>query len=312
MYYIKSEGMSMETGILLESGTNELELLKFHVGTKCFGINIAKVSEMMRYAPVTPMPDAPDAVEGIFMPRDTLITVVDLHKVLDSPRPENDEGMFIICEFNSMHVAFHVTSVNGIVKLSWTSIEKPPSVAQNENGGLITGVAKIDDGMILVLDFEKIVADINKSAGLDTTGVDKLSGMESVNFNGHVVIAEDSALLNKMIMDSLHTAGFRNVMSFTNGKDALDYIESFKHLGDGIRSEVALLISDIEMPQMDGHHLTKRIKDDPVMQKIPVFLFSSLINDKMRIKGKSVGADEQFSKPQIGQLIETMFKYMQK
>lgn len=312
MYYIKSEGMSMETGILLESGTNELELLKFHVGTKCFGINIAKVSEMMRYAPVTPMPDAPDAVEGIFMPRDTLITVVDLHKVLDSPRPESDEGMFIICEFNSMHVAFHVTSVNGIVKLSWTSIEKPPSVAQNENGGLITGVAKIDDGMILVLDFEKIVADINKSAGLDTTGIDKLSGLESVNFNGHVVIAEDSALLNKMIMDSLHTAGFRNVMSFTNGKDALDYIESFKHLGDSIRDEVALLISDIEMPQMDGHHLTKRIKDDPVMQKIPVFLFSSLINDKMRIKGKSVGADEQFSKPQIGQLIETMFKYMQK
>lgn len=300
----------METGILLESGTNELELLKFHVGNKCFGINIAKVSEMMSYSAVTPMPDAPDAVEGIFMPRDTLITVVDLHKILDSPRPEGSDGMLIICEFNSMHVAFHVTSVNGIVKLSWTTIEKPPSVAQNENGGLITGVAKLDDGMILVLDFEKIVADINRSAGLDTTGIDKLKNLESVNFEGHVVIAEDSVLLNKMIMDSLHTAGFKNVISFTNGKDALDYIESFKHLGDNIRSEIALLISDIEMPQMDGHHLTKRIKDDPVMQKIPVFLFSSLINDKMRIKGKSVGADEQFSKPQIGILIEKMHEYM--
>lgn len=302
--------MSMETGILLESGTNELELLKFHVGNKCFGINIAKVSEMMSYSAVTPMPDAPDAVEGIFMPRDTLITVVDLHKVLDSPRPEGSDGMLIICEFNSMHVAFHVTSVNGIVKLSWSTIEKPPSVAQNENGGLITGVAKLDDGMILVLDFEKIVADINRSAGLDTTGIDKLKNLESVNFEGHVVIAEDSVLLNKMIMDSLHTAGFKNVISFTNGKDALDYIESFKNLGDNIRSEVALLISDIEMPQMDGHHLTKRIKDDPVLQKIPVFLFSSLINDKMRIKGKSVGADEQFSKPQIGILIEKMHEYM--
>lgn len=300
----------METGILLESGTNELELLKFHVGNKCFGINIAKVSEMMSYSAVTPMPDAPDAVEGIFMPRDTLITVVDLHKILDSPRPEGSDGMLIICEFNSMHVAFHVTSVNGIVKLSWTTIEKPPSVAQNENGGLITGVAKLDDGMILVLDFEKIVADINRSAGLDTTGIDKLKNLESVNFEGHVVIAEDSVLLNKMIMDSLHTAGFKNVISFTNGKDAFDYIESFKHLGDNIRSEIALLISDIEMPQMDGHHLTKRIKDDPVMQKIPVFLFSSLINDKMRIKGKSVGADEQFSKPQIGILIEKMHEYM--
>lgn len=304
--------MSMETGILLESGTNELELLKFHVGNKCFGINIAKVSEMANYSPVTPMPGAPDAVEGIFMPRDTLITVVDLHKVLNSPRPENNDGMLIICEFNSMHVAFHVTAVNGIVKLSWTSIEKPPSVAQSENLGLITGVAKLDDGMILILDFEKIVADINRSAGLDTTGIDKLSHLDGVNFEGHVVIAEDSALLNKMIMDSLHTAGFKNVISFTNGKDALNYIEGYKSLGDNILDEVALLISDIEMPQMDGHHLTKRIKDDPVMQKIPVFLFSSLINDKMRIKGKSVGADEQFSKPQIGILIEKMHDYMKK
>ncbi len=300
----------METGILLESGTNELELLKFHVGNKCFGINIAKVSEMANYSQVTPMSGAPDAVEGIFMPRDILITVVDLHKVLDSPKPENNDGMLIICEFNSMHVAFHVTSVNGIVKLSWTSIEKPPSVAQSENLGLITGVAKLDDGMILVLDFEKIVADINRSAGLDTAGLEKLSKHDDVNFEGHVVIAEDSALLNKMIMDSLHTAGFKNVISFTNGKDALDYIEGYKNLGDNIRDEVALLISDIEMPQMDGHHLTKRIKDDPVMKNIPVFLFSSLINDKMRIKGKSVGADEQFSKPQIGILIEKMHEYM--
>ncbi len=302
----------METGILLESGTNELELLKFYVGTKCFGINIAKVSEMMRYSTVTPMPDAPDAVEGIFMPRDTLITVVNLHKVLKSPKPEDTEGMMIICEFNGMHVAFHVTSVNGIVKLSWTNIEKPPSVAQNENGGLITGVAKLEDGMILVLDFERIVADINRSAGLDTSGLDKISKMESVDFSSHIVIAEDSALLNKMIMDTLHTSGFKNVMSFTNGQDAFDYIMSFHELGDNITSEVALVISDIEMPQMDGHHLTKRIKEDPVLKQIPVFLFSSLINEQMRIKGESIGADEQFSKPQIGILVETLYKYLSK
>ena len=305
----------MDTGILLESGTNELELLEFFVGNKCFGINIAKVSEIMRFSTVTLMPGAPDTVEGIFMPRDILITVVDLHKVLNIPQVEGDDGMLIICEFNRLHVAFHVTAVSGIVKLSWTNIEKPPSVAQNEHAALCTGVAKLDNGMILILDFEKIVADINKSMGLDTTGVGEKSAaggnkLEKVNFESHIVIAEDSALLNKMIMDSLHTSGFRNVISFTNGKDALDYIESFKNLGDNIREEVALLISDIEMPQMDGHHLTKRIKDDKVLQQIPVFLFSSLINDQMRIKGKSVGADEQFSKPQIGILIETLYDYL--
>lgn len=301
----------METGILLESGTNELELLEFYVGNKKFGINIAKVTEMMRYESVTPMPDAPEGIEGIFMPRDILISVIDLHAVLHIPKPEGEDGMFIICEFNGLHVGFHVTGVNGIVKLSWTSIEKPPSVAQSESGGLITGVAKLDTGMILILDFETIVANINKSAGLDTTGA-PTSKLDTVNFESHIVIAEDSTLLNKMIMDSLHTSGFRNIISFTNGKDALDYIESFKNLGDRITDEVALLISDIEMPQMDGHHLTKRIKDDPVMKKIPVFLFSSLINEKMRIKGKSVGADEQFSKPQIGLLIEMLYEYLKK
>ena len=307
----------METGILLESGTNELELLEFFVGSKCFGINIAKVSEIMRFSTVTPMPGAPESVEGIFMPRDVLLTVVDLHEVLGIPPVEGNDGMLIICEFNRLHVAFHVSAVSGIVKLSWSNIEKPPSVAQNEHAMLCTGVAKLDTGMILILDFEKIVADINKSMGLDTTGVgDKTpqntSKLEKVNFESHIVIAEDSALLNKMIMDSLHTSGFRNIISFTNGKDALEYIESFKHLGDNIRDEVALLISDIEMPQMDGHHLTKRIKDDNVMKQIPVFLFSSLINDQMRIKGKSVGADEQFSKPQIGILIETLYEYLNK
>lgn len=246
------------------------------------------------------------------MPRDILITVVDLHKVLDSPKPENNDGMLIICEFNSMHVAFHVTSVNGIVKLSWTSIEKPPSVAQSENLGLITGVAKLDDGMILVLDFEKIVADINRSAGLDTAGLEKLSKHEDVNFEGHVVIAEDSALLNKMIMDSLHTAGFKNVISFTNGKDALDYIEGYKNLGDNIRDEVALLISDIEMPQMDGHRLTKLIKTDEELKHIPVVIFSSLVNEEMRRKGEGLGANAQLSKPEIGQLVDALDKLLLK
>ena len=307
----------MDTGILLESGTNELELLEFFVGSKCFGINIAKVSEIMRFSTVTPMPGAPSTVEGIFMPRDILLTVVDLHKVLNIPRDENNDGMLIICEFNRLHVAFHVSAVSGIVKLSWSNIEKPPSVAQNEHAGLCTGVAKLDSGMILILDFEKIVADINKSMGLDTTGVGEktpqnTSKLEKVNFESHIVIAEDSALLNKMILDSLHTSGFRNVISFTNGKDALEYIESFKNLGDRIRDEVGLLISDIEMPQMDGHHLTKRLKDDPVTGVIPIFLFSSLINEQIRIKGKSVGEDEQFSKPQIGILIETLYDYLSK
>lgn len=302
----------MDTNILLESGTNELQLLEFYVGNKSFGINIAKVSEMMSYRPVTSMPETPDAIEGIFMPRDKIITVVDLHKVLNIPCPEGKEGMFIVCEFNRIDVAFHVSSVSGMKRISWTNIEKPPAVAQDEHGGLVTGVAKIDDEMILVLDFEKIVADLNQSAGLDTEGLETNPSHSDVDYTKHIVIAEDSALLNKMIMDALHTTGFKNVMSFTNGADAWSYIQNFRQLGDNVRDEVALLITDIEMPQMDGHRLTKLVKDDAVLKKIPVFLFSSLIDEQMRRKGDAVGADEQFSKPQIGILIEALYRYLKK
>lgn len=302
----------MEADILLESGTNELSLLEFLVGKKSFGINIAKVSEMMSYKPVTSMPEAPEAVEGIFMPRDKLITVVDLHIVLGIPRPEGVDGMFIVCEFNGMDVAFHVTSVNGIKRINWSHIEKPPAVAQNEHAGLVTGVAKMESNMILVLDFEKIVSDINKTAGLDTSGLDHIKALENVDFTKHIVIAEDSSLLNKMILDTLHTSGFHNVVSFTNGLDAWNYINGLKDKTDNILQEVALVISDIEMPLMDGHRLTKLIKDDKMLKKIPIFLFSSLIDERMRLKGETVGANEQFSKPQIGILVETLYKYLSK
>lgn len=302
----------MDTDILLQSGTNELQLLEFFVGGERFGINIAKVSELMSYRPVTPMPEAPAAVEGIFMPRDKLISVVNLHTVLGVSKPEGDEGMLIICSFNGLDIAFHVTGVSSMRRISWSDIEKPPQVSQYADAGLVTGVAKTDSGMILILDFEKIVSDLNKSAGLDTDGVDRAAGKAGVDYEKHIVIAEDSALLNKMIMDALHTAGFRNIMSFSNGKDAWDYISGYRELGADIRSEVALLVTDIEMPQMDGHHLTKLIKDDDVLKVIPVFLFSSLIDDRMRAKGREVGADEQFSKPQIGALTDKLGDYLTK
>lgn len=121
----------METNILLESGTNELELLEFFVGHEDYGINIAKVSEILTYREVTPMPSAPEEIEGVFMPRDKLITVVDLHKVLGIPKPEDNAGLLIVCEFNQLDIAFHVTNVKGIQRISWSSIEQPPTVANN-------------------------------------------------------------------------------------------------------------------------------------------------------------------------------------
>lgn len=296
----------MNTNILLESGTNELELLEFQVGDSNFGINISKVVEIMINQEVTPVPNSPDEVEGVFIPRDKLISVIDLHKVINAPHTKTGKEIFIICEFNRMHVAFHVTKVKGIQRISWSDISDPPSVA-NGNGtdavGLATGVAKINDRIIIIMDFEKIVSTLNRDAGLDVNGLDKLARPSAAIGNKHIVVADDSKFLNKMITDSLSSIGFHNIISFSNGQDAWDYVQSFRDKGDNINDYIACIISDIEMPKMDGHRLTKLIKDDKIFRRIPVLLFSSLINEQMIAKGKSVGADGQFSKPQIKELI---------
>lgn len=290
----------MESNILLESGTNELEVLEFMVGSQSFGINIAKVNEIMNYQPMIPVPDSPPEFEGVFTPRDTVISVIDLHKVLNKESPDPDHDLLIICHFNQMDVGFHVSSVKGIQRISWEDIEKPPRISGDGSHNIATGIAKLSDRIILILDFEKIVSDINRSAVIDPSGIMENGADKS---DKHIVIAEDSPFLNTLIQNTLADAGYKNVVSFDNGKDAWDYISGHKQLGGNILDQISCLISDIEMPKMDGHHLTKLIKDDDVLNAIPVFLFSSLINEQMRIKGESVGADAQFSKPQIGNLI---------
>lgn len=291
----------MENNILLESGTNELEVLEFMVGEQSFGINIAKVIEIMNYQPMVPVPDSPPEFEGVFTPRDKVISVINLHKVLNKTSDDPEHDLLIICHFNQMDVGFHVTSVKGIQRISWEDIEKPPRISGDGATNIATGIAKFKDRIILILDFEKIVSDMNRSAVLDTTGV---VGSSEDRSSKHIVIAEDSPFLNNLIVNTLKEAGYANVVSFDNGKDAWEYISGHKDIGGDILDQISCLISDIEMPQMDGHHLTKLIKDDSVLSRIPVFLFSSLINEQMRIKGESVGANAQFSKPQIGGLIQ--------
>ncbi|MGN0679475.1 MAG: chemotaxis protein [Oscillospiraceae bacterium] len=290
----------MENNILLESGTNELEVLEFMVGTQSFGINIAKVIEIMNYQPMIPVPDSPPELEGVFTPRDTVISVIDLHKVLHKESTDSQHDLLIICNFNQMNVGFHVSSVKGIQRISWEDIEKPPKISGDGSTNISTGIAKLKDRIILILDFEKIVSDINRSAVIDTSGA---SAVDESKADKHIVIAEDSPFLNKLIQNTLAESGYKNIVSFDNGKDAWDYISGHKELPGDIVEHISCVISDIEMPQMDGHHLTKLIKDDNVLKKIPVYLFSSLINEQMRAKGNSVGADAQFSKPQIGALI---------
>ncbi|MDR0944527.1 MAG: chemotaxis protein [Ruminococcus sp.] len=294
----------METNILLESGTNELELLVFEVGDSLFGINIAKVVEIMIDSEVTPVPNAAPEVEGVFIPRDKLISVIDLHKVINATK-KPEKNMFVICEFNKLTVAFRVGNVEGIQRISWSDISDPPAMGSSgTEAGISTGVVKIDGKIIIIMDFEKIVSKLNLTSGFDDSGIDSLTLMSDRVGNKRLVVADDSAFLNEMVVKSLSKVGFKNIVSFSNGLDAWEYVSSFKNVEGEITDHIACVISDIEMPKMDGHALTKRIKDDRTLKKIPVLLFSSLINEQMIQKCVAVGADGQFSKPQIKDLIE--------
>lgn len=304
----------MDHNILLESGTNELQLLEFTVGENSYGINIAKVSEVLTDQVITPVPNGPEEVEGVFIPRDKLISVIDLHKVLRIPQDTNaKKNIFIVCQFNQMVVAFHVTSVKGFLRISWNDITEPPAISNGSEGaGISTGVAKIGDRIIMILDFEKIVSDLNRSSGIDVTGLDRVEKASITVGNKRIIVADDSPFLNKMITSTLADTGFKNVISFQNGEDAWDYVKTFKErsTAETITESIACVISDIEMPKMDGHRLTKLIKDDPVLKNIPVILFSSLIDEQMILKCKQVGADAQFSKPQITELIKTLLRFI--
>jgi two-component system chemotaxis response regulator CheV len=291
--------------ILLESGTNELEILEFIVSGNSYGINVAKINELMQIQKVQAMPLAHPCVEGVFQPRDEVYTIIDLARYLGlepSETPEKD--IYIITGFNGTNIAFHVHGVESIFRISWQDIEKPDTIIYGGTEGVVTGIAKVGDRIISILDFEKITFDISPESGIQMSDVDVYANRERSDVP--VIIAEDSALLRKMLLESLHTAGYSNVNIFNDGQEAWDYLTEVKSEGGSVLSHVAVLITDIEMPKMDGHRLTKLVKSDSDLKVIPVIIFSSLIDDTMNVKGLEVGADAQLSKPEIAKLVDTI------
>ncbi|MCM1182794.1 MAG: chemotaxis protein [Roseburia sp.] len=292
----------METKILLENGTNELEVLEFVVDGNSYGINVAKIREIITYQPVTLVPNAHPSVEGIFMPRNTMITAIDLRNCLQRGQSQPG-GLFIITSFNKLDIAFHVDSVVGIHRVSWVDIIKPGATVTTVEDGISTGIIKINGKLIIILDFEKIITDINPETGLKVTEIEALGTRTETS--APILIAEDSSLLRKLITDSLRKAGYDNVIKTENGEEAWEYIVHCKEAGT-LDEDVKLLITDIEMPLMDGHRLTKLVKSDEETKHIPVVIFSSLINEEMSKKGEDLGADAQLSKPEIGNLVKVI------
>ena len=289
----------MDTKILLENGTNELEVLEFELDGNAYGINVAKIKEIIPYQKVTPVPNSHPSIEGIFMPRDTMITAIDLKNCLQRGVSE-EGGLFIITNFNMLDIAFHVDAVKGIHRISWEQIIKPGATVSTSEDSISTGIVKLDNRLVIILDFEKIVSDINPETGLKISEIDDMGFRQRSNVP--ILIAEDSVLLNKLIVDSLKKAGYDNLIHTQNGQEAYDVIQACKADGT-LKDHVQCVITDIEMPLMDGHRLTKLIKSDDETKDIPVVIFSSLVNDEMKRKGEALGADAQLSKPEIANLV---------
>ncbi len=295
--------------ILLESGTNELEVILFEVGLGTYGINVLKVREIIQPVPVTKIPNSPDNVEGLIMLRDEVLPVINLAQVLNVENSSDaSKDKFIIGELNQIKIAFRVHHVLRIHRISWEQIEKPNELSAG-NQVYAIGIIKLEETMPVLLDFEKIIIDIAPKSGINVDKLNTLGPRE--RSSKHIIAAEDSAVLRELLKDTLVKAGYEKVTFFGDGKEAWEYLSSLSNDNEMDPSEkVQLVLTDIEMPQMDGHHLTKKIKEDARLKEIPVIIFSSLITDDLFHKGKQVGASSQVSKPQIVELVKEIDQYI--
>lgn len=283
----------MKQDILLEGGTNELEIVIFKVGDSVLGVNVAKVESIITYQPITGIPNSNKNVKGLINHRRRVIPVLDLIATLKQECPKTPrERLLILIHINNTDFAVEVSSVIGIRRLSWLEIETPSSILLSDNETPITGIVKLDqDEIILMLDLEKILADIDPSLALKESKETK--GLEGKK----LVVVEDSTFLLKVVNESLLKAG-ATVEKFGNGKVAFDYLQTCSI------DEIHCVITDIEMPIMDGLTLTKQIKSNAKLKEIPVILFSSIVNEGLKHKCLSVGADAQITKPEIEKLVE--------
>lgn len=287
-------------GILLETGTNEFEIVEFSIGGVNYGINVAKVREVIQRAPITAMPQAHPYIDGLFTLRGKAIPLVNLPRCLNVMSNAEAKNI-IVTEINNYGIGFLVENVSRIHRISWKDMEPAPEVGDQSR---VVGIIKMSDRIVLLLDFETIIAEINPEINAKLTTVEDVSSdIKTLRADVHVVVAEDSGMLRDLLVTTLHESGYRFVRDFGNGLDAWEYLRNLSAKDGPIESHVGMIVSDVEMPKMDGHRLLKLVRDNDRLHEVPFVLFSSLISDEMRLKGESLGASGQISKPEISQLI---------
>lgn len=299
--------MNQNTEILLESGTGEVEVLHFKVQGENYAINVVKVKEILHIDNISEVPNSHPGIAGVSLIRGEVISVIDMQYVIKGvPMKNIDKSMNLVCEFNQLKVAFAIDEVLGITRVGWNEISKPDDVTANS---LVIGNIKHNNTILMLLDFEKIVMDISPKTGINESRIENIIEKDRSPYK--IVLADDSPLIRNVLKKVLSLAGFEHMIFFDNGEDALTYINSkAEELGDDFIEEINLLITDIEMPKLDGHALTKRLKENRKTRELPIIIFSSLITDSLYHKGVAVGADAQMSKPEIDGLIDEVDKLL--
>jgi len=307
--------------ILLETGTNEMEIIEFYLGTQSFGINVQKLKEIIPFdeEAVTTIPDSEKAMLGTLLLRGSTIPLIDLKAHIG--KRQNVDGdefrhVVLVCEFNNRTNGFKVDGVNQIHRVSWENVQ-PMAGFIDKYRPRFTGSINIDGREILIMDLEHIVSEFDPESALDYDASiqgDHESRLPQTRKAMKLMLAEDSSLIRAGIERVLKASNYSNLVVFVDGEDCYKKIIQLKaaaaESGESILNYLNLLITDIEMPKMDGLTLCRRIKEDPILKEVKVVLFSSLINEQMSHKCDLVGADGYATKPQIPYLVQMMDKML--
>ena len=302
------------------AGTNKLEILLFTLGVdrtsqrrETYGINVFKVREVMRTPAITRAPEMPPAVEGMVSLRGALIPVVGLAKFISSFSPVDTDlppSIMIVTEYNGQTQGFLVEAVDTILRLDWSAMRVPPSMMTAKLGGLVTAVSELADGrLVMMLDVEKVLAETQQDD--DSAMFRNLKPIDHKECT--VFFADDSSIARRQISRTLDAMHVKHV-SAVNGKEAWVELQKIADYADAsrqpVRDYVQLVLTDVEMPEMDGYMLTRKIKNDARFAGIPVLMHSSLSGRSNQQLGRSVGVDEYVPKFEPHRLAETVTRLL--
>ncbi|MDE1310846.1 chemotaxis protein CheV [Vibrio aestuarianus subsp. cardii] len=315
--------------ILTESGTNELEIIEFHLEkvlpdgrtkTCYYGINVAKVREVIQVPDTTDYPNAQPHMIGVFSSRDVLTPLVDLAGWLGVPTSQTLERKFVIVtDFNRMTNGFLIDSISRIHRISWNDVESPSQFLEAGEQDCVVAVVRKDGNMIMILDFEKIIADINPELSMEKydVKVDRSVDLNQKMVNKRnaktIMVVDDSAFIRSLIQDTLSSAGY-NIIACKDGGEAYEKLMDIERVAKAenmaVSELVDAIVTDVEMPRMDGMHLLKRLRENDAYRDTPIVMFSSLMSEDNRAKALALGANDTITKPEIGKMVTMMDKYI--